>query len=235
MEVVLFKDLTTEDHLSVLEVEAASYKGLYVDMNNAPERKYVKDGSKKISDLIKKVDRARIDKSAKYKSDVSNEAKSITDRLVAANKPFTLLIDEYNTERAKVLAEEKARKKAIEDTVKLEADHEFALLMNDKFDSEFDKRALDAKVESETLKTEQQAREDQAAERAKNQEIQRQEDERQKLELENAHRAADAQNQKDAHNAILSVLVEHGLSDEHGRKVVNLLAKGVLPKATINY
>ena len=43
MDITIFKELTTEEQLVELQLEADKYTGLYVDMSNAPERKYVKE------------------------------------------------------------------------------------------------------------------------------------------------------------------------------------------------
>ena len=134
--IVIFSEITTNDHLAQLKVESEKYTGLYVDMNNAKERKYVKDKADDINQLLKKVDRLRIDASKDYKLKVEAEAADITERLEIANLPFTLLIDEYKAERKAILDDEKERKLAVELAVKLEGDHEFALLMNSQFDND---------------------------------------------------------------------------------------------------
>lgn len=136
MEIAIFTDLTTNEHLDQLKVESEKYTGLYVDMENAKERKYVKDKADGINQLLKKVERKRIDASKEYKIKVEAEAADIIERLQIANLPFTLLIDEYKEERKRILDAEKAEREAIELEVKIEADHEFALLMNDKFDND---------------------------------------------------------------------------------------------------
>ena len=134
--IVIFSEITTNDHLAQLKVESEKYTGLYVDMNEPEQRKYVKEKADGINQLIKAVDRARIDKSKEYKVSVEKEATDITERLQIANLPFTLLIDEHKAERKKILDAEKAEAEAIELAVKLEGDHEFALLMNSQFDND---------------------------------------------------------------------------------------------------
>ncbi len=107
MSIVLFKEITTEEVLTGLEADGQKYTGLYVDMEDKKQRKYVKDSAALINGLLKKVERARIDKSKEYKANVEAEAKSITARLEEANKPFSLLIDAHNDKRKAELAEEK--------------------------------------------------------------------------------------------------------------------------------
>lgn len=154
MEIAIFTELTTNDHLNELKAESEKYTGLYVDMNIAKERKYVKDKAADIKSLLGKVERLRIDATADYKIKVEAEAADIKERLEIANLPFTLLIDEYAVERKKILDAEKAEKLAIEIAVKLEADHEFALLINDKHDNEKaleQTRLAQAKIDSDAL------------------------------------------------------------------------------------
>jgi len=136
MNIVLFKDITTDEFLSEVETESKKYIGLYVDMEDAPQRKYVKDKASSINSLLKTLERARIDKSRDYKTQVEKEAGQIKERLESANEPFTLLIDEHKLARAKVLEEEKriADEKAL--VIQIAADHEESLSMNKLFDFE---------------------------------------------------------------------------------------------------
>ena len=62
---VLFSDLTTDEKLAQLEAEGEKYQGLYVDMAKNEERKFVKDQANFVNDLLKKLDRKRIDLSKK--------------------------------------------------------------------------------------------------------------------------------------------------------------------------
>lgn len=136
MSIVLFKEITTEEALAQLEAEGVKYTGLYVDMEDKKQRKYVKDSAALINGLLKKVDRARIDKSKEFKVNVEAEAKNITARLEEANKPFSLLIDAHNDKRKALLAEEKriaeakeaARLAAIAQALRDEH-HEMAILL----------------------------------------------------------------------------------------------------------
>lgn len=199
MEITIFTELTTNDHLDQLKVEADKYTGLYVDMNIAKERKYVKDKAADIKSLLSKVERLRIDATADYKVKVEAEAADIKERLEIANLPFTLLIDEYAIERKKILDAEKAEKIAIEVAVKLEADHEFALLMNDKFDSDKrDQLAAMAKYEAD-MKAEAAAEAKEEAERIAKETEQRIEHEKQEaIQREEAAKQAQASAEREA-------------------------------------
>lgn len=147
----IFTDITTEEVLKELEAEAEKYDGLYVDMEDKPQRKYVKDKASLISGLLKTLDRARIDESKNYKTLVEAEADSIKARLEAANKPFTLLMDEHKIKRAKELAEKKEFEDAKALFVQIGADHE-AAIMEDKVRT-FEKAEAEKKA-SERLEAE---------------------------------------------------------------------------------
>jgi len=157
MDIVIFKDLTTSDQVQELKKEAEKYTGLYVDMNEPEQRKYVKEKADLINQLLKKVDRKRIDAAKEYKLAVEKEAASITEDLNIANMPFTLLIDEHKAERKKILDAEKARKQAILDAEQYELDHEMAILMNIKFEAdkaqaEKEKAEYEAKLKADAIK-----------------------------------------------------------------------------------
>jgi hypothetical protein len=130
-EIKIFQSITTEDALQELEAESKTYEGLYVDMENAPERRYVKDKAVLISGMLKKLDRARIDETKKFKMLVEVEATGIKDRLEEANKPFTLLIDGHKAKRAKEIAIKKLMEEQREAAAQKLIDHDNAI-MEDK-------------------------------------------------------------------------------------------------------
>ncbi len=130
MNIAIFEEITTEEALLALEADGIKYTGLYCDMDNAKERKYVKESAALIAGLIKKVDRARIDKAAEYKVSVEGQAKIITERLQTANKPFSLLIDAHKEKRAAELAAEKAEQEAQALRIQIEADHNEAIMLD---------------------------------------------------------------------------------------------------------
>jgi hypothetical protein len=169
MKLAIFNEITTSEYLDQLTEESEKYTGLYVDMEDPKQRKYVKDKAATIKDLLKKVDRTRIDSAKNFKLKVEAEAAEVKKRLEDANLPFTLLIDEYAEERKKILDAEKAEREAIELACKIEADHEFALLMNDKFDSdklkaEQERKEYEQKLKDEAIKAQaEQAERDRIA------------------------------------------------------------------------
>ncbi len=50
MSIAIFQEITTEELLTELEADGVKYQGLYVDMNDAKQRKYVKDSAAKVAD-----------------------------------------------------------------------------------------------------------------------------------------------------------------------------------------
>jgi hypothetical protein len=236
MEIQIFKEITTADYLAELKAESDKYTGLYVDMNNAPERKYVKEKAELVNGLIKKLDRARIDKSKDYKQQVEKEAASIKEQLEIINSPFTILIDDYKAERKKILDAEKARKQAVLDAEQLERDHELALFMNSTFESDREK-ARQAEIETE--KAREIEREEYAAQQVKLAE-----------ERQAALLAAEKQEVINAKNARLANL-EHcasinrlalnnlidlcGLTPTQAKDVVKAIIKNKISNVKINY
>jgi len=228
MNVRLFKDLTTDEHLTELEANSEEYNGLYVDMEVAEQRKYVKGKAADIKDIIKRVNSARIKKSKDYRVLVEAEAASIIARLEKANEPFTLLIDDYDAARKVILDAEKASKLAIENAVQKELDHEFAILL--------DKSYLADKLEAERLQFEHDEKiRVNAEENARLSIIRAKEVADQAIELDAANRLANKEHVRSVNRTILAALVSHGVSEEDARWIIALAAKGKLPHLTINY
>ena len=232
---VLFSDLTTDEKLSQLEAEGEKYQGLYVDMADKEQRKFVKDQASFVNDLLKKLDRKRIDLSKQYKSKVEAEAKEIKLRLEKANSPFTALIEEWNAERKRILDEEKRVQAEIELQAQIESDHDEAIQLNRLWDLEEVERERQREIERQN----QAEREKQIAEQAAKQALINAENARQaqlqREESERLKREADTEHKKQINNAILSVLVENGITEGDAKTVITLAAKGLLPNTQINY
>ena len=166
MNITIFKDVTTESALVALEKESEKYDGLYVEMSNDEERKFVKNKASLISSLLKKIDRVRIDVSKEYKVKVETEARSIKERLELANKPFTALIEDYKIVREKQLLKEKELQAAKDLAFQLPLDHDEALLMNKMFDFEIAEKLREQQERDQALinnaKAEAEARAKQA-------------------------------------------------------------------------
>lgn len=220
MNIVLFEDITTEDALQAIEADSEKYVGLYVDMDNAPERKYVKDKASEIQVILKALDRARIDKSKAYKLKVEKEAQSIRERLEHANTPFTLLIDQHKKKRADILAEEKRVADAKALAIQIENDHEFALLMDEQVMLE---KHL---AEENRIKYETQLKEEAAA-KALEREAERQ-------RQENIERQVDIKNvsakRTEAKNGLMKFV-----SEAVARDIVMAIHCGAIDNVSIQY
>jgi hypothetical protein len=228
MNVVLFKDLTTDEHLTELEANAEEYNGLYVDMEVAEQRKYVKGKAADIKDIIKQVNSARIKKSKDYRLLVETEASSIISRLEKANEPFTLLIEDYDAARKVTLDAEKASKLAIEAAAQKVIDHEYAILL--------DKSYLADKQEAERLQFEhdEKIRVD-AEENARLSIIRAKEAADQAIELDKANRLANKEHVRGINREILEALKNNGVGEFEAKTLITLIAQGKINNITINY
>lgn len=112
--IVIFKDLTTEEKLQEIESQSEQYQGLVVDMDKPAERKKVKESAAFVKDLLKKVDRKRIDTKKEYAAQVEQEAALITGRLETAIEPLTQLIDNHAEQQRLIREAEKARQEEID-------------------------------------------------------------------------------------------------------------------------
>lgn len=217
MEITLFQDITTEDKLQALEADGLKYQGLFVDMDNKEERKYVKDNALLINNLLKDLDRARIAKTRDYKGMVEKEAGDIRERLQEANKPFTLLIDEHKAKRAKILAAEKAIEEAKQAAIQIEYDHGIALMENKLWEVERKEREQ-ARIDNEKRIA------DGALELAK-----------QKEEREKQNRLANEKHVSNTRKAAKESLMALGLDEAMAKRVVMAINNGSIQSVTINY
>lgn len=149
MELVIFNDLTTEEALKKIEAGAEKHTDLYVDMDDAESRKYVKGEASFITDIRKKLEAARISKSSQYRVRVEAEFKLIDDRLIAANLPYSNLINGHKEKRKIKLDAEKAAKEVKLLAAQKESDHEFAIMMDEKIGRDIADE--NARVEKERL------------------------------------------------------------------------------------
>lgn len=229
MSIVLFNDITTEETLRQLEVTGDKYKDLYVDMNDKEQRKYVKDSASVINDMLKKLERARIDKTKEYKARVEAEAKSIRERLQEANEPFTALIDAYNIERKKILDAKKAREADIELAKLIESDYEIALILNTQWDNDKEKREAERK-------SAQEAHDKEVAERAIEAEKSRIEAEENRKEAERIIRESDIENKRAVNNAAVeSLMAATGIDYDTSVNVIKAIAKKQVANVFIQY
>ena len=229
MSIAIFKEITTEEYLMEIEDQSKKYhEGIYVDMDDAPQRKHIRDSAELISKILKRLDRARIDKKKEYGLQVEKEAELIRLRLEKANSPFTVLIDEWKDKRAKILAEEKRKREAKELAEQIEKDHEFALLLDDqmmckKHLAEENRIKYEAKLKAE------------AAEKALADHKSALEREEQKRISEENARLADKENVRAKNNAALSALAAMGVTNEIGKEIVKAIAMRKIPNVYIKY
>jgi hypothetical protein len=228
MEIAIFESVVVESALTELEAEGKKYDGLYVDMEDAPQRKYVKDKAALVQALKKKVDRVRIDAAKTYKLEVESQAAAIHERLDTANAAFQILIDDYTLERKKILDAEKARKQAIIDLDLFNLDHEMALLIDKTY--AYDQAEMlrlhgleMARIlaEAEVKSTERQERVNAAQERDK-------------INAENA-RLADVEHVRGYNRAIFSSFIQSGLEHDAAKIATQALIDNKIQNVTINY
>ncbi len=229
MEITLFKSITTESALRQLEESGEKYKGLFVDMNNSIERKFIKEQASLINDMLKRLDRARIDTKKEFNAKVEDEAKHIRERLQEANAPYNDLIEAHKEERKAILDAEKAKQEAIELAKQIESDHEIAMLLNEKWDSDREQRERE-RAEAQRLHDEQVARE--ALERKqKEDEAQKQREENERLK-----RIADSEHVRDVNRRIVSSIMQYSSVDEtQAKAIVKAIVYGYVDGLSISY
>ena len=218
MNVTIFKDLTPEEKLTSVEKQAAEYIGLYVDMDDLKQRKYVKDKEAEIGSIRKALNASRIKKVKDYTLEVKFEFEAIDARLDKANEPFTLLIDEWNAKRKEILEAEKAIKQAAELAIQKEIDHDTALMM--------DKVYLIEKREREEARA--------AHEQSIREQAQKDADERHKREMEEAKqrelsekqaREASKEHVRGINRAILESLKNNGVGEFEAKTLITLIER----------
>jgi hypothetical protein len=229
MEIAIFNKITTEGVITSIEENSKKYHvGFYADMNNAPERKLVKESASEIGGIIKELEAARISITRANTLAVNKEHKLILERLTVANSPFQVLIDEYAAQRKKILADEKRVIELRATMVQKEDDHEMGLLINKTF--EYDK-AEELRLKEESDKAYQDEANAKAEERAKEKAAYR---ERLSIDAENA-RLADIDHVRGINRGIYRYLTNSGLDTATATIVTKALIDNAIPNITINY
>lgn len=229
MNVKLFESITTEESLLLIEAESEKWQGLHVDMDEAEQRKFVKDKAIDIKAILKRLDRSRIDLVRNYKLEVENEAEAIRLRLEAANLPFTALIDEWQAGRDKINKEKKAREDAKQLLIDHARDHEEAILIDFKETVERKEREL-AKAEYEQKLKDDAVKE--AAEISKKQEAL----EKEKKRLVELKKLADTEHLKQFNNEAMNDLAMcTGIDLTLAKEIVKAIIKNKVSHITINY
>ena len=229
MEITIFKETTTEGVIASIEENSKKYHvGFYADMENAPERKLVKESASEIGGIIKELEVARIKITKANTAAVNKEHKAILERLTVANAPFQTLIDEYTAQRKKILADEKRVVELRAAMVQKEDDHEMALLINKTF--EYDK-AESIRVNNEQLHTIKVEAEKAANARQATLNAKIAQDE---INAENA-RLANVEYVRGVNNLILNAMIECDIPKYYAQQFIKKIARKELPSLTINY
>jgi hypothetical protein len=228
MNVTIFSELTTTEKLAKIKKESANYIGLYVDMNIAEQRKYVKGQAESIKSIRKALNTSRIKKVKDYTAGVSKEFSEIDSILAEANEPFTLLIDDFAAERKRILDADKAKKLAIEKAAQKEVDHEWAIILDKSYLA--DKLAAEkAQAErDEAIRVEAANRATQAAQNA-------QAATDRAIAQDAANRLADSNNVRLVKRAIFSGFINAGLDKDAATKATQATIDNTIPHITINY
>lgn len=236
MDIAIFNKITTEGVITSIEENSKKYHvGFYADMNNAPERKLVKESASEIGGIIKELEAARISITKANTLAVNKEHKLILERLTVANAPFQVLIDEYAAQRKKILADEKRVVELRAAMVQKEDDHEMGLLINKTFEYDRQEEIKAQAKHEETLRVEREEYADQQVKAAiKQQEDQLKREKQSNINAENA-RLANVEHVRSINTDILFVLVANGISEEDSKTMIRLAAKKELPQLTINY
>lgn len=229
MDIAIFNGTVTEDALKALESEAEKYEGLYVDMSDAKQRKFVKDNSSSIKSILKDINRKRIDIKKSHNAAVDNEAAAITKRLEDANKPYTLLEDEWKAERKRILDAEKAKQAAIDLANQIESDHELALMMDKAMMLEvIERKQQKEKYEQELIQK--------AKEEAEQTIINKQNIEALDAENEKARRLADTEHRaKINREALTDFTYKLRINQGLAKQIITAIAKNEIKNISINY
>jgi hypothetical protein len=228
MNVTIFTELTTTEKLAEITKESEKYIGLYVEMADPKQRKYVKDQAESIKSIRKNLNTLRIKKIKDYTLNAKAEFDSIDLILEKANEPFTLLIDDFAAERKAILDKEKAENLAIEKAAQKEVDHEWAIILDKSYLA--DKLAAEKAQEEhdEAIRIDATNRATQAAKNA-------QEVTDMAIAQDAANRAADKENYRKINRAIYSALLDAGVGKSEAFVVTNALIDKEIPHITINY
>lgn len=230
MGITIFKEITTEGVIKSIEENSEKYHvGFYANMNNAPERKLVKESASEIGDIIKELEVARIKITKANTAAVNKEHKLILERLTVANAPFQALIDEYTAQRKKILADEKRVVEMRAAMVQKEDDHEMALLINKTF--EFDK-AEAIRINNEQLHAIKVDAERAAEER---QRVHNETVKQNEINAENARLANKEYVRRINNDALHGFMAECDFTHEQAKAAVMAIAKNKILNTSIYY
>ena len=224
-----YKEVTTEAVLLDLEADAKKHVGLWVDMNNNQERKYVKDKAALGKSLLKKLDRSRIDQKTAHGVMLDTEADTLALRIKDIISPYTILIDLHADEQKEIRDKTKAREEAKNTAFEKERDHDYALLMNDRAMLE-KKEAEEAKfIYESNLKKE-------AAAKAVLEASEKIAQAKRCEAAEDARRLANTKHVRSVNaEALDSLCLIEGVSIELGKEIVKAIARNQIKNISIKY
>jgi hypothetical protein len=229
MSIAIFQEITTEEYLLEIEAEGKKYEGIYVDMANAPERKFVKDQAANIKAMLKRLDSERIAKSRDYRVTVEKEAATIKERLEVANSPYTLLIDSYAADCKKVRDEAKAIEDAKALAIQIKSEHEYALLIDHKVMADKE-AAIQAQKDRDKLIASEAA--SAAIKREKSAQAHKEATAKREQEL----RESDVAHKTKVNNAILLALLEvPHMEDCTAKAIIKAIYNNRIPNVSIRY
>ena len=236
MNISIFEEVTTDKVLAAFAEKAESYTGLYVDMNNKDERRMVKNQADDINKILKKLDRARIDKTKESKRIIDDEFMRITTSLKESNKPFTLLIDDYKAERKRILDEEKEVQRVKEAYYHKGIDHADAINENELYDLRKEKQQAQAKERESQILAEAEARRIADIEQAKIDEQNKRKAEAKRIENERLQREADTKHVTSVLTRVKESLMQScKLTEEQARAVVIAIKNNQIISTSIKF
>jgi len=202
---------------------------------DAAELKIKLEADKKAED--ERLEKERIDREEKLKIQAAKEATEKAERLAKEERERVekekqkLINDAAAAEREKIAAQEReklATEQAERNRIYLEekAKQDAIDAENNRLDG-----IKNAKKDADNAEKKRLA----DVEQAKQDEILRQQEKIRITNEETRKREANKQYRAKVHRGILAVLIKNGISEDDGKTMIKLAAKGLLPQLSINY
>lgn len=117
-------DLIEIDSVNQLcnDIESKFPEGIWLDMEDKEQRKIAKDGVKDVNEIIKKIDRARIDANKAYAEQVNETAEILKSKIMNSANAVIELVDEYE----KPIKEQQKADREAKKTQELESKNKYA-------------------------------------------------------------------------------------------------------------
>ncbi len=186
-------------------------------ITNANKAKKSKTALNKIIDDLIQQQKDSIEEKTKTEQRVIEQLKENKSRLGAGldgiYKNARQEVTDFENELKRIKEEEEAIKAAHELKIQREADHEIALILNDKFDMEAEKAAKEKEQEEAAKQAEKQRIADEAAQK----------------EAEEAKRKADEEHYKKVMLETNKYFIDMGVRQEMAFKITESLRDGLVP------